>query len=226
MTTAHEFIASCSALLLDFDGPMAALMPPPLNAQAAERVRRAAAVVLPDELRTTADHLAILRHLLDQPDALERAEAEATAAEIDCARTCQSAPWLADLLTAAHARGIPWAVVTNNSPDAVHAFLSRFDYPPPAAVAGRTLATTDRLKPDPLFLTQAMTVLGVNPAATVFVGDSVTDIEAGRVSGVRVIGYANTTARELDLLSSGAETCIRSRVWRFMPYGGGEEGLE
>ena len=43
MTTAYELIANCSALLLDFDGPMAALMPPPLNAQAAERVRHAAA---------------------------------------------------------------------------------------------------------------------------------------------------------------------------------------
>lgn len=37
MTTAHELLTQARGLLLDFGGPLAALMPPPANAQAADK---------------------------------------------------------------------------------------------------------------------------------------------------------------------------------------------
>ncbi|WP_409482772.1 HAD family hydrolase [Arsenicicoccus dermatophilus] len=206
--TARELIANCSALLLDFDGPMAALMPPPRNAEAAQRVRHAAAVDLPSDLRTTTDHLAILRHLLDQPDALARAEAEATAAEIDCARTCEPAPWLPDLLTETHYRGIPWAVVTNNSPEAVCSFLSRFKFAAPAAVVGREPSTVARMKPNPFFVSVAVRATGASTGTALFVGDSVSDMSAGIAAGARMLGYAKTPGRGRELICAGANALV------------------
>ncbi len=93
---------------------------------------------------------------------------------------------IAEMLDGLDARGIPWGIVTNKvgwlaTPVVVHLGL---DARCRALVAGDTLA---RRKPDPAPVLHACTLLGVGPADTVFVGDDLRDIVAGREAGTRTI---------------------------------------
>jgi hypothetical protein len=88
VTDAWEIIANAKALLLDFDGPITALMPAPINAQAADRARAALrAPALPGEILTTTDHLAVLRFTAERYP-----ESSSGAVEADIALERQSLP--------------------------------------------------------------------------------------------------------------------------------------
>jgi phosphoglycolate phosphatase-like HAD superfamily hydrolase len=47
------------------------------------------------------------------------------------------------------------------------------------------------MKPNPAPILDAVRALGANPADSVLVGDSLSDIEGARAAGVKVVGYAN-----------------------------------
>jgi HAD superfamily hydrolase (TIGR01662 family) len=211
MTDAAEIIASAGALLLDFDGPITALMPAPLNAEAADRARAALQQFpLPDEIRMTTDHLAVLRYVAEcLPAELDRVEEVCAYAEVDCARRSQPSPEIRGMLSYAHRQAVPLAIVSNNSQSAVEEFLQRFNWTAPIDVlACRTPATVLRLKPDPYLVRTAVEQLGVDAGRCVFVGDSATDVEAGRAAGVRVVGLAKTPQRGQELLDAGAVALI------------------
>lgn len=212
MTDAWEIIAGAKALLLDFDGPITALMPPPLNAQAAERARAALdKSSLPAEIRTTTDHLAVLYFAAQHfPERFSAVEQACSKVEVDCARISRPSPEAQALLRCAESRPAPVAVVSNNSADAVREFLKRFTWAAPMrTLACRTPEVGTRLKPDPFLVREALGRLAVtDPAVCVFVGDSVSDVQAGNAAGVRVVGLAKTRARGLDLLESGAVALI------------------
>lgn len=211
MSEAAEVVSSARALLLDFDGPITGLMPPPLNAQAAEQARLALQEIpLPDEIATTTDHLAVLHfaaaHRPDRYNSVERACSEA---EIDCARRSQPSPEAQALFEDAQRRSVPVAVVSNNSAYAVREFLHRFSW----AAAGRVFACRTpevgaRLKPDPFLVQRAIALLRVHSDDCIFVGDSVSDVQAGNAAGVRVVGLAKTPERGRQLLAAGAVALI------------------
>ncbi len=211
MSEAAEIIAGAGACLLDFDGPITALMPPPLNAQAADRARAALQRnSLPDGIRTSTDHLAVLRYAAErQRDSYSSVESACSAAEIDCARNSQPSPGLQALLSDSKRLSLPVAVVSNNSEAAVKEFLQRFGWTDPIRVlACRTPSIGLKLKPDPFLVEKAVELLGVDATDCVFIGDSVTDVESGMAAGVRVIGLAKTPERGLQLLSAGAAAIV------------------
>jgi phosphoglycolate phosphatase len=89
-----------------------------------------------------------------------------------------------DLLDALEGQGIAWGVVTNKP--------ERFTLPLMAALglAQRAAAivggdTTGRAKPDPLPLLHACQLAGVAATASLYVGDDLRDIQAGRAAGMR-----------------------------------------
>ncbi len=93
---------------------------------------------------------------------------------------------IAEMLDGLDARAIPWGIVTNKigwlaGPVVAHLGL---DARCRALVAGDTLA---RRKPDPAPVLHACALLGIEPAETVFVGDDLRDIMAGRAAGARTI---------------------------------------
>ena len=211
MTDAAEIIANAGALLLDFDGPITALMPAPLNAETAERARAALRQFpLPEEIRTTTDHLAVLRYVAEYlPPELKRVEEVCSSAEVDCARRSHPSPEIREILSNARRQAVPLAVVSNNSQLAVEEFLHRFSWTTTIEVlACRTPATVLKLKPDPYLVRTAIEQLAVDACCCVFVGDSATDVEAGRAAGVRVIGLAKTPQRGQELLDAGAVALI------------------
>jgi HAD superfamily hydrolase (TIGR01509 family) len=211
MTTAAELITKAKALLLDFDGPVTALMPSPLNAQAADAARALlAGVKMPAEIQSSTDHLAVLRWTYERAvSRLSAVEAACTAAEVECARASEPSPEIDWLLAQAARASIPTAVVSNNSEESVRTFLGRLDWLDRfAALACRTPETARRLKPHPFLVEAATRLLDVAPRECVFVGDSVSDVEAGHAAGVPVIGLAKTPQRGLELKSAGADALL------------------
>ena len=207
MTSAADVIGGAEALLLDFDGPITVLMPPPSNAEAARRARSAlAAVDLPREVAQTTDHLTVLRFTVERfPERLSEVERACTEAEVACARTSEPSPVIHELLTGASQRRIPVAVVSNNSEAAVRTFLERHDMTTAiAAFACRTAETAARMKPDPYLLLAAAQSVRVCPPRCVLVGDSVSDVQAGQRAGVPVVGFAKTLRRGAELAKAGA----------------------
>lgn len=188
--TPRELLDETNVFLLDFDGPLAKLMPPPLNLQAAIAVKSSVGNHLPSQMLNAIDHLAILKSLTGNAAILARAEQAATAIEVECAQTCELSDWLLNLSDYLIRRNVPCAVVSNNSLHAVKSFLGRPDVPlKPTVISARTPTNVNHLKPDPFLLTKALAALTARPEKTTLIGDSPTDIQAARACGVRALGY-------------------------------------
>ncbi|WP_306512582.1 HAD family hydrolase [Janibacter hoylei] len=211
MRSPQELLDEASAVLLDFDGPLTALMPSPLNAQAAERARAALRNIdLPEDIAATTDHLAVLRFAVNHhPDRALTVESACTDAEVQCARLSEPSPEASFLVEQAESREIPLAIVSNNSTSAVRVFLDRFGWTSKfAALSCRESNALDRLKPDPYLVKQALRLLAITPHRAVFVGDSLSDVDAGHAAKVAVIGLAKSPTRATQLEESGADAVI------------------
>jgi phosphoglycolate phosphatase len=211
MRTPAELIANAKALLLDFDGPVTALMPPPGNAYAADQARAALeGIELPEAVSNTTDHLAVLGFTAQHhPGRLATVERSCTEAEVACARDSDPSPEIDGLLANAGRGNIPVAIVSNNSEAAVRVFLDRFEWARDIrTLACRTPAKVSQMKPHPYLIVEAARLLGVGPADCVLVGDSVSDVHAGRAAGVPVIGLAKTRRRGDELTDAGASALL------------------
>jgi hypothetical protein len=62
----------------------------------------------------------------------------------------------------------------------------------------------------PYLVRAAVSILDAHPAECTFVGDSTTDMLAGRLAGVPVIGYANKPGKAELLTRAGADTVTTS----------------
>ena len=204
--TLVDVLTSADALLFDFDGPLCdvfAGMPAP---GVARRLERLAGRSFP-----TDDPLAVLRGCYHEcsPEIAVRVEDELVQAEVGAVDLARAEPGGIDSLRAAHAADMPAAVVTNNAGEAASRFLHAHGLVGlVVAVVGRALRRPDRMKPDPWSLLAAADALGVEPARTVLIGDSTTDIEAGHAAGVPCIGYANKPGKRVAFEQLGAAVVI------------------
>lgn len=212
MKSAEEIIAASKALILDFDGPVTILMPPPANAAAAIRARDALTDIdLPDTIKSSTDHLAVLRWTLENiPSRLQAVDAACIEAEVECARSSQPSPELPWLLEMARKHALPVGIASNNSEAAVRAFADRLNLRF-EAYACRTPDSVRMMKPNPAFIVAAAEWLGVPTTSAVFVGDSVSDVVAGRAAGTAFIGIAKTDQRRDELGGAGADVVIERR---------------
>jgi HAD superfamily hydrolase (TIGR01509 family) len=112
-------------------------------------------------------------------------------------------PGARELLEALTDRGMPWAVATSSLPEDAHASL--------AALALRTTpivcdgADVEHAKPAPDLLLKAAHVLGVEPMATWYVGDSRWDMLAAVAAAMRAIGIPTGATSERELSEAGAD---------------------
>ena len=95
-------------------------------------------------------------------------------------------PGIDDVLALLERSGVRWGVVTNKPGWLAHALLValKLDSRCAAIVAGDTLA---QRKPDPAPLLHACALAGVGAASSVYVGDDLRDIEAGRRAGMMTV---------------------------------------
>ena len=209
---ARRFIDAASMVVFDFDGPVCAvysgrgaadlaatllsiLDPAPDEGQAITRSHDPL-----DVLRWTAQHrphsLAAVEHVLDQGEELSVASAEPT-------------PGSHDLIRRLSAHGKVVAVASNNGHQAITSYVQAHGLSPfIRAVSTRPPGRPDLMKPHPYILTALSDKAGHPLRGAVFVGDSPSDATAGRVAGLRVIGYANKQGKAQRL--QGADAIIYS----------------
>ncbi|CAG0998988.1 phosphoglycolate phosphatase [Rhodocyclaceae bacterium] len=100
-------------------------------------------------------------------------------------RAAKPFPGVMEGLAAFKARGLPLGVITNKAAAFTGPLLERTRLAPffDVVVAGDQLP---KPKPDPMPVVWACGRLGVSPADTLLIGDSVHDFKAGRAAGCRV----------------------------------------
>lgn len=203
-----------SLLLLDFDGPVCGVFAGrPAAEVAAELVDFIAGLSssLAADLKGEPDPLQVLR---SAAEALPRRSVHSIdeflcRAEMDAVDTASATPGTPELIAEAHRRGRAVAIVSNNCPRAIGKYLRKAGLDRYlSAVVARPYGRPRRMKPDPYLLFQALGSTGVDASRACFIGDSVTDIEAGRAVGVTTIGYANRPGKAELMAAAGASQVV------------------
>ena len=98
-------------------------------------------------------------------------------------------PGLGELVAGLHKAGVTWGVVTNKLSRFALPLMNKMPFDPPAGA----VVTPDQVnqpKPDPESILLACEQLACKPTETLFVGDHLRDIEAGRGAGCFTIAAA------------------------------------
>jgi phosphoglycolate phosphatase len=95
-------------------------------------------------------------------------------------------PGFDDVLRTLESRQIAWGIVTNKPGFLTDPLLAamKLAFEPGCVVSGDTVA---QRKPHPAPLLHAATLLGVDPALCVYVGDAERDVQAGRAAGMQTL---------------------------------------
>jgi len=154
----------------------------------------------------------VLRHAATiSRELAHKVEAQLRADEIEAAATARPTPGGHDFIRAWSATGRPLAIVSNNAGPAVEAYLQRHGLKPCVDhVVGRDPVDPYLMKPHPHSLRLACTRLGVRPIQCILVGDSIGDLDAGKVVGVPTIGYANKRAKRRTLATASPRAIVSS----------------
>ncbi|SHN44072.1 HAD family hydrolase [Cryptosporangium aurantiacum] len=202
-------------ILLDFDGPVCKVFAGLPAASIAADLRDlvvSRGVDLPAELHDTGDPLAILRWAADTDDELAHLVDKAlTDAEVRAVATAEPTPGAREFLEACQATGRPVAMVSNNSAEAIRAYIDRLGIARLVIwVEGRDHERLAEMKPSPHLLHRALVALHANPSEAIFVGDSVTDIKAGQAAKILTLGYANKPDKIATLGHAGSAALTES----------------
>jgi HAD superfamily hydrolase (TIGR01549 family) len=212
--TLRALLADTGPILLDFDGPVTALLPPGPNAEVAAAAREPlidAAYELPPELMASTDHIAVLRFAAGA-DVSTRQLVEDVCRELEVKAAQHSQPTVgtADFLAACQSADRPVVIVSNNDEAAIDTYLVlhglrnlvRTD-------VGRPRGHPELMKPHPEILRRALASVGANPQDALMIGDAVSDVEASHAAGVRIVGYAKTPRRAAELVAAGADAVTK-----------------
>jgi beta-phosphoglucomutase-like phosphatase (HAD superfamily) len=182
-------------LLLDFDGPLCSVFSgysAPLVAAELVSILDSQGVAVPQEVRDEPDPIAVLRWAGGHGAAVRVAEDALCKAELRAVAVAAPTPFGHEVIQSAYASGLAIAVVSNNSAPAVRAYLAAHGLVDQVSpIIGRAYADPVRMKPEPGPVLAAAHHLGAPPSVCTLVGDSITDIQAARAAGAKVIGYAN-----------------------------------
>lgn len=216
-----DILATTRVLLLDFDGPICDVFAGYRAADVAEHLRGILTAEhgqqLPTDVVDTTDPLHVIRRVADlAPQLSHEIDTVLRSAEVEATKTSRPTPGSAELLAACREAGRPVAVVSNNSSEAVRAYLDRHGLGIFVQhVQGRDPDDPHRMKPNPYSVSQALAALGVPASDALLIGDSVTDIDAARAAGVRIIAYANKPGKAerlapADALTSDVQSVARA----------------
>lgn len=209
-----ELLRRTRVLLLDFDGPVCSIFagrPAPTVANELRDLAAAQGCPLREEPGNT-DPVHTLRLIADScPAEVVYAAASALRdAEVEAIKTATPTPGADALLWTAREAGRRVAIVSNNSEDAVRAYLTRHQLD---AYVEHISARYDdmapqRLKPEPDLIHRALSTLDIPAQDTALLGDSTADVQAGNAAGVAVIGYANASGKRQRLTTAGAQVVV------------------
>lgn len=200
-------------LLLDFDGPVCSIFAGMPAGTVARQLRSrlvAEGVAVPAEVHSVSDPLEVFRAIAaGGPDVGGRAQRELTELELAAATTAQPADGAAELITTARESGRNVTIVSNNSGQAVTAYLNAHGLARHVSrVIGRDDADPAHMKPSPFQVRKALQLSGAAPTECVLIGDSESDVTAAHAAGVAVIGYANKPGKAERLSQAGANVIV------------------
>jgi beta-phosphoglucomutase-like phosphatase (HAD superfamily) len=207
----QRILTGARAILLDFDGPICdvfAAYPAHVIADELCRELRDEGVELPLDQVITGDPLDLIEWVAEHaPDHFPRTEAGLIAREVEAATNATPTPGSTLLMESCAARGLPVAVVSNNAAQAVAAYLDKQGLSHLVQhVQGRDPDDPRLMKPNPHPIIAVLAALGRAPAETLLIGDSASDVVAGRAAGVPVIAYANKPGKDRLLADADAMT--------------------
>jgi len=214
--TIQQIVRRSAHVLLDFDGPVCSIfagLPAPAVAEMYRAALRRMPMTLPAKVQGLDDPREVFRQVADLgPDVAETAQAILTKLETRASRAAQPTPGSAELMATAQATGRTVTIVSNNSSTAIAAYLgdhrlTRYV----TAIVGRDEADPALMKPSPYRVRMAISQLDADPGQAFLVGDSATDVPAGRLAGVAVIGFANKPGKA-DLLAHAGADAVTTRL--------------
>ncbi|MFJ2739375.1 HAD family hydrolase [Streptomyces sp. NPDC087440] len=213
----RDLVTGATCVLFDFDGPICGLFAGHRAHDIADRMigwlgERGHEVRLTGRERD--DPQAVLRAVaVAHPEQLivRDLEQSLTEAELTAVPTAAPTPHADALIREWAVRGVPLAIATNNSSRAASRYLARRGLSDCFArhVYGRT-ENLDHLKPHPYSLVRALAALQADPAKSLMIGDTPTDLQAARTAGVPFLGYGRDPARIARLRTAGAEAVVAS----------------
>jgi HAD superfamily hydrolase (TIGR01509 family) len=200
-------------LLLDFDGPICSIFagrPAPAVAARLRQLLGSDGQPLPKSLAGEDDPIEVLRFTsgLDLVTAA-RVEAALRDAELAATESATPTPYARDVILACHQTNRRVAVISNNSQAAVETFLRAQHLAEHVdVIVGRTEPDPRLLKPHPHLVLRALDALDADPATSVLVGDSPSDIQSARAAGTHSVGFANRPSKSQRLQSVGADALV------------------
>ncbi|OLF17092.1 HAD family hydrolase [Actinophytocola xanthii] len=215
--TLRRILVGTEAMLLDFDGPVCSVFAGFPAHVIAEQLRdvlvQGGHVDLPAAVKGAVDPFAVLFHAATLGEAEARyVEAAFRGLEANAIQSAKPTPGSNDLIYGWKQSGRSIAVVSNNSEHAVAAYLDIHNLGSVIdVVSARSSADVDLLKPNPFLVNQALVQLGIQSTRCIFVGDSVTDVQAARKAQVPAIYYANKPSK-LALISNDGPTAITTSI--------------
>jgi HAD superfamily hydrolase (TIGR01509 family) len=211
----QNVIRRCRAVLLDFDGPVCSAFagyPAPQVARDMLAHSREAGVPISEEASAETDPMEVLRYLFEvAPERHSESERMLREAEVISVAAASPTPGAVEFMEACKETGRPLVVVSNNSPEAVAAFLEAHDLTRIVeGVFGRSTESPELMKPHPYLLELALKKLSLDPRFCLMVGDSITDIEVAKKVGAPVVGYANRPGKVNKFHSLGSDVVTES----------------
>jgi HAD superfamily hydrolase (TIGR01549 family) len=223
-------LAATDALLLDFDGPVCSIFADLPARYVADQLRevliRRSGTELPAEVDRTSDPFDVLSYAATLgAEEARHVEAALRAHEVEAATTAPPTAGAHELIREWHVTGRKLAIVSNNSRTAVNSYLRQHTLTSHVhIVSARTQYDPELLKPNSHLVDRAITQLAVRPHKSTLVGDSTTDITAGRAAKIRTIGYANKAGKVANLSSHGADAVTTSIITLYLAIGGVDGG--
>jgi len=212
---AADLLARAQVVLLDFDGPICSVFAgyPPVRAVSTmlRALEAAGFDVDPEWLNRADPHQLLVEVVTQMPEAVGILEDALNRSELHAVDSAQITAGVTDLINQITGRGQQWGVVSNNSAESISQFCRREDFARiPSLIVGRPKGEPHLMKPDPFTLRHALEILAVPPREAVFIGDSVSDIQAGRAAGIPTVGYANKPSKPRLLDAAQADVVITS----------------
>ncbi|WP_025273401.1 HAD family hydrolase [Haloglycomyces albus] len=203
-----------SAVILDFDGPVADVFAGYPASKIAERLVdlvRQFDTNLGKTLDGTTDPMEVLRQCQGvlSEDSLDWVETELVHAEIQAAESATVTPGAINLFEQCSARGLPVIVASNNAEACIQLFLKRFRLTDNIhLVSARPFGRPDLMKPHKHVLSFASNVAQIKLESSLFIGDSASDVEAGQTAGVPIIALANKEGKRAKFKHANATAVV------------------
>lgn len=216
--TPAELVANADAVILDFDGPMCdvfALLP-------AHRVARELAIFteevwmqhgssIKDVLPDTDDPFEVLAAaMVDSTVKAGHVSLRLRELEVEAVEGAPPTDGLVDFLSRLTKSGQAIAIASNNSTGAIKHWLGLQHLEALFSHVAARQVRSDRLKPNPYVLSEACSALQTQVQGCVFIGDTLSDLEAAKQISMPFIGFANKPHKSAMFRRAGGEHVIAS----------------